>query len=84
MYNIVLISIILRVLFKLRQIPYKSCISRDICRDMHKPYLISKCYVAHTIQVRDSMLPEGLHVTDRKSTRLNSSHALTSRMPSSA
>ena len=31
-----------------------------------------------------AVLPIGLGVPDRKSTRLNSSHSLTSRMPSSA
>ena len=40
--------------------------------------------VIATYSKKDRVVVEGLNLVDRKSTRLNSSHALTSRMPSSA
>ena len=41
-------------------------------------------FVGHTIAVHDGRKHVPVYVTDRKSTRLNSSHTDSSRMPSSA
>jgi anaerobic selenocysteine-containing dehydrogenase len=49
------------------------------------PFIVSfSTYMDETAAMADLILPNHSYLEDRKSTRLNSSHRLTSRMPSSA
>ena len=52
------------------------------CHKMYPGFLSKKEYDADTTGLKEVRLPVGF--TDRKSTRLNSSHIPLSRMPSSA
>ena len=62
---------------------WKSCIIQELCTGPKRPSELHRLFTEASPRVINQQLKE-LEMQDRKSTRLNSSHRCTSRMPSSA